>query len=101
MQDRRVSIPSPAAVRAQLRFAEIRENISSRLWSINQGMSSRAFNRLMDQMAHLQHKFEQSNVDEIREIDRSICGAERRLRTGVLRADGVAVAKTLADTDPH
>ena len=44
--------------RAQRRLAEIRAEISSRLWPVNAGMSSESFNELMDQMARLQLNFE-------------------------------------------
>ena len=44
--------------RAQLRLAEIRADISSRLWPVNAGMSSATFNELVDQMARLQLNFE-------------------------------------------
>ena len=45
-------------LRSRARFAEIRAEISGRLWPVNSGMSSEAFNELMDQMARLQLNFE-------------------------------------------
>jgi hypothetical protein len=40
--------------RAQLRLAAIREEISGRLWPVNAGMSSAAYNEMMDGMSLLQ-----------------------------------------------
>ena len=52
------SSTTPLDERAQRRLAEIRAEISSRLWPVNAGMSSASFNELMDQMARLQLNFE-------------------------------------------
>ena len=52
------SSSAPLTERAQLRLAEIRADISSRLWPVNAGMSSAVFNELVDQMARLQLNFE-------------------------------------------
>lgn len=52
-------LPTPALPpHAQSRLAEIRADISARLWPVNAGMSSADFNALMDQMSLLQLNFE-------------------------------------------
>lgn len=53
--------PPPLTERAQVRLAEIRTDISTRLWPVNIGMSSASFNELMDQMSLLQLRFELSS----------------------------------------
>ena len=52
------STTSASTPQAQARLAEIRAEISGRLWPVNAGMSSADFNELMDQMAQLQWNFE-------------------------------------------
>lgn len=65
--------PSAAEIRhAQLRVAAIREDISTRLWSVNAGMSSPMFNELMDRMALMQFNFEQRYSEQLRESDRQL-----------------------------
>ncbi|MEP6620319.1 MAG: hypothetical protein ABJE47_13430 [bacterium] len=49
-----------------LRLAAIREDISSRLWFINQGMESAKFNALIDSMADLQERHEDRMLDQLR-----------------------------------
>lgn len=72
--------PTPADIlRSQLRLAAIREDISTRLWPVNQGMSSVSFNELMDQMAVLQFCSE-------RRICEGILDEDRRLGQLYLRA---------------
>ena len=53
------------------RLVEIREDISTRLWHINAGMSSERFNALMDGMALLQYNCE-------RRVESGFDDAERR-----------------------
>lgn len=74
----------PPATRAQFRFAEIREDISTRLWPINQGMSSSVFNALMDQMALLQFNCEQRGLETMVEGDRRLGDPDRRFPASVL-----------------
>ena len=50
-------------IRARDRVAAIREDISTRLWRVNQGMSSASFNELMDEMALLQFRCERRIVE--------------------------------------
>lgn len=76
--------PTPADIkRARLRIAAIREDISSRLSSVNAGMSTDMFNDLMDRMALLQYNFEQRVVEEGREGDRRRGELDRRTIPGV------------------
>ena len=63
--------------RAQARLATIREEISTRLWSVNAGMSSSDFNELIDQMALLQFSFEYRDRKPPR-VDRRLGVGERR-----------------------
>ncbi|MDB4913754.1 MAG: hypothetical protein JWM95_1398, partial [Gemmatimonadetes bacterium] len=51
---------------------------SSRLWSVNTGMSSPVFNALMDQMALLQFNSEQRVAAEYVAIERRIGTSDRR-----------------------
>ena len=44
--------------RGEARLAEIRPDISARLWPVNSGMSAADFSALMDQMSRLQLSFE-------------------------------------------
>ena len=68
--------------RAHSRLAAIREDISSRLWHVTEGMSRIAFGELMDQMALLQFNFEQRAKDEYLAIDRRMGQSDRRLPGG-------------------
>ena len=68
--------------RAQQRIAAIREEISSRLWPVNSGMSAEMFNDLMDRMALLQYNFEQRVVEDGREGDRRRGELDRRTLPG-------------------
>ena len=89
-----------ASAVAQARLATIREDISSRLRSVNQGMSSVEFNALMDQMALLQLKFEQRAAEEMVEIDRRIGEADRRADANLLRLRGLStVEEAVPDTE--
>ena len=81
-----VTIPGDAR-RAQNRLASIREDISTRLWPVMQGMSSPSFNELMDHMAQLQFQGEQRTVDEHRALDRRLGMADRRT-LGILLTPG-------------
>lgn len=63
--------------RAQLRVAVIREDISTRLWRVNAGMSSLMFNELMDSMALLQFNGEQTRCQQLREGDRRLGTMDR------------------------
>lgn len=67
----------PLTSSAQLRLATIRAEISGRLWSINQGMTSPVFNGLMDQMALLQFNCEQRVMVE-GPADRRLGDLDRR-----------------------
>ena len=70
---------SPAdLLRAETRIAAIREDISGRLWSVNQGMCRVSFNELMDNMALLQFNFERRIAEEGMDGDRRIGQADRR-----------------------
>lgn len=76
--------PTPAEIkRAQLRIAAIREEISSRLWPVNAGMSSDMFNDLMDRMALLQYNFERRIVDDGLSGERRRGELDRRTLPGV------------------
>jgi hypothetical protein len=44
--------------RSPTRLAEIRADISARLWPVNAGMKTEDFNELIDQMSQLQWNFE-------------------------------------------
>ena len=57
-------------LRARDRVAEIREDISTRLWRVNQGMSSASFNELMDEMALLQFRCERRFAEDRVAVDR-------------------------------
>lgn len=73
-----MSLPQPPAQRAHVRLAGIRADISNRLWSVNAGMSSEAFNELMDQMAQLQLTFELRGFPAAGEVDTRSGPSERR-----------------------
>ena len=80
--------PTPAEIeRAQLRVAAIREEISTRLWPVNSGMSTDMFNDLMDRMALLQYNFERRIVEEGREGERRRGELDRRIVPGMPPAD--------------
>ena len=72
--------PTPAlSPRAQSRLAEIRADISLRLWPVNASMSSADFNALMDQMAMLQLNFEwRAAASTPGEIDTRAGAGDRR-----------------------
>jgi hypothetical protein len=90
--------PTPADLkRAQFRLAVIREDISTRLWPVNAGMSSHAFNELMDQMALLQFTFEQRVAHDHLAIDRRLGVPDRRELDAVLRARRVFADDTPDD----
>ena len=79
-----MSASTPAEIkRAQQRIAAIREEISTRLWPVNSGMSSDMFNDLMDRMALLQYNFEQRVFEDGREGDRRLGELDRRTLPGV------------------
>ena len=59
------STTSASTPQAQARLAEIRAEISGRLWPVNAGMSSADFNELMDQMAQLQWNFERRAIQSM------------------------------------
>ncbi len=84
-----MSDPTPTDVkRAQVRLAEIREDISTRLWPVNSGMSSDMFNDLMDRMALLQYNFEQRVAQEGREGERRQGELDRRTLPGLPPSGG-------------
>ncbi len=88
-----MDIPTPADVKsAQSRLASIREDISTRLWPVMQGMSSPAFNELIDHMALLQLTGEQRTLDENRALDRRLGQADRRTLGVLLRPGRLFVA---------
>lgn len=60
------------------RLATIREDISSRLWHVNRGMSSENFNGLMDSMALLQLNAERANLNALMGLDRRSDTGDRR-----------------------
>ena len=67
------------AARWQRRLAEMREDISTRLWPIMQGMSSVRFNALMDQMALLQFNGERTSCAvNLVEVNRRLGTSDRR-----------------------
>jgi hypothetical protein len=72
-----ISLSTEEDARAQARLATIREEISTRLWPVNAGMSSRDFNELMDQMALLQFSFEY-RAGKTPSVDRRLGVGERR-----------------------
>jgi hypothetical protein len=74
-----MDVPSSADIRrAQVRVAAIREDISTRLWGINAGMSSLMFNDLMDRMALMQFTCEQRYSEQVCEGDRRLGLLDRR-----------------------
>ena len=74
-----MNVPTPAQTsRAQLRLADIRSEISGRLWSINAGMSSAAYNELMDQMSILQLNAELRDAGSPGHVDTRVGRADRR-----------------------
>lgn len=73
--------------RAQLRIAEIREDISSRLRPVNSGMSVDVFNDLMDRMTLLQYNFEQRVMTEGRDGERRRGELDRRTALGLPPTD--------------
>lgn len=74
-----MNVPTPAHTsRAQLRLANIRSEISGRLWSINAGMSSAAYNELMDQMSMLQLNAELRDAASPGHVDTRVGPAHRR-----------------------
>ena len=76
---------TPAEIlRSRARLAEIREDISSRLWSVNQGMSSVNFNELMDQMALLQFSCERRIAEGQNEGNKRVGPPERRRLSALL-----------------
>ena len=95
-----MDVPTPADLkRAQSRLALIREDISTRLWPVMQGMSSPSFNELMDHMAALQLKGEQRTMDAHLALDRRLGQVDRRT-LGVLLAPGRLFVAGEPD-DPH
>ena len=90
-----MSAPAAAAERAQVRLREIRADISARLWSINQGMSSPAFNGLIDQMALVQFNGEQNLVAELNDVDRRLGESDRRAPSSSLQPTQVVVPAQL------
>ena len=73
--------------RAHIRLASIREDISTRLWPVNAGMTSPDFNELMDQMALLQFNGEERVADEHRALDRHRGQSDRGALGYFLRHD--------------
>jgi hypothetical protein len=76
-----VSRSSPEPEGRALHLAKIRERLSGQLWFLNQGMSSVAYNELMDMMSILQYNNEQRVAGEYRGRDRRVAHADRRLCT--------------------
>src|SRR5258708_932118 len=95
-----MSVPTAGGARAQLRLTEIREDISSRLWSVNAGMSSLDFNALMDQMALRQFTFEQRARDDMQAVDRRLGQGDRRSVMGLLGPSRLAAANEPGGEDP-
>lgn len=96
-------MPSPTNaddVRAKLRIAEIREDISTRLWSINRGMSSAVFNSLLDDMARLQFSFEERAAAGMLAADRRLGRTDRRSVVDPLPLGTAARPPKPAATDP-
>ncbi len=88
--------PTPADIlRWQSRLAEIREDISTRLWPVNQDMSSASFNELMDQMAALQLNCERRIAEGTLEGDRRVGQLDRR--TLALLREAAVVAESPTD----
>ena len=95
-----MDVPTPADLkRAQCRMAVIRDDISTRLWPVMQGMSSPSFNELMDHMALLQFRGEQQTMDDHRALDRRLGQADRRTLGVLLRPGRLLVAGE--PEDPH
>ena len=95
-----MDVPTPADLkRAQSRLALIREDISTRLWPVMQGMSSPRFNELMDLMALQQYKGEQRTMDNHRALDARLAQADR-FTLGVLLRPGRLFVAGEPD-DPH
>ncbi|CAN5905966.1 hypothetical protein BH11GEM1_BH11GEM1_05970 [soil metagenome] len=93
--------PSTAEIRrAQLRVAAIREDISTRLWPVNAGMSSLMFNDLMDRMALLQFNCERRYSEQLREGDRRLGLIDRRSLGSILSARRSKVDEAPKE-DPH
>lgn len=92
--------PSSADIaRAQLRVAAIRVEISSRLWSVNQGMNRFKFNELMDQMALLQFNCERRTIEETRDGERRLGQPDRRTLSALLKPSRRVVAEEFIDDD--
>ena len=88
-----MDVPTPADdKRARCRLASIREDISTRLWPVMQGMSSPSFNELMDHMALLQFRGEQQTVDDHCALERRLGQADRRTLGVLLRPGRLIVA---------
>lgn len=79
---------APLTTRAQVRLAEIRADISARLWPVNAGMTSASFNELMDQMARLQLNFELRASTDTADIDTRRGTGDRRKHTGAPHVGG-------------
>ncbi|CAN5908007.1 hypothetical protein BH11GEM2_BH11GEM2_35010 [soil metagenome] len=91
--------PTPADIlRAQVRLAEIREDISSRLWNVNQGMSSASFNEVMDQMAVLQFSCERRIVEGALDGERRLGQLDRRTLSALRGTAGATEPSTDADS---
>lgn len=63
---------SPYDLRCQLRLAAIRADISGRLWRVNAGMESAAYNQLVDQMAQAQFAGERRQAEQGMEMNRRL-----------------------------
>ena len=97
-----MDVPSAAEIqRAKLRVAEIRVDISTRLWPVNAGMSSAMFNDLMDRMALLQFNCEQRYTEELREGDRRLGALDRRSLGSLLTPRRLKVDATPKKEEPH
>jgi hypothetical protein len=94
MDDEKPSTTSMLTQRAQSRLAEIRADISTRLWPVNAGMSAADFNVLMDQMSRLQLNFElraAANISD--QIDTRAGERDRRRFPPVPPLDEITVEK--------
>ena len=86
-----MSNPATTSARAEPspnRLAEIRADISTRLWPVNAGMSSQDFNELIDQMSQLQWNFElRAAASNSSQIDTRASASDRRRAPAEPRRD--------------
>ena len=85
--------PTMLSERALVRLAEIRSDISARLWPVNAGMTSESFNELMDQMALLQLNFELRAAAGNAQVDTRAGVKDRRGQAAVAPPGGTPPPK--------